>query len=163
MPLRPILAVPDPRLRQPSIAVETFDIALMRLGEDLVDTLLSTSGIGLSAPQIGVNKRVIVLELSRRSRDPEILVNPRVLGTSTMGIVEESCLSIPGVSERVVRATHLRFRAQTLTGRVIERDADGMEAVCIQHEIDHLEGRLFVDRLPLQRRLWLRLKGFPIG
>jgi peptide deformylase len=157
MALRTILTLPDPRLREVSSPVATFDDALNGLIRDLSETLRSTSGIGLSAPQIGELQRVIVLDLSERRAPPKVLINPEILHTSARGWVEESCLSIPGISGNVIRATRLRVRAQNPSGEWVEEDVEGMEAVCVQHELDHLDGRLFIDRLAWPRRLWLRL------
>jgi peptide deformylase len=159
VPIRPILTVPDTRLRLTSAPVTTIGPEVQALAKDLVDTLLSTSGIGISAPQIGVNVRLIVLELSDRTRAAEVLLNPEILSSFVPGLVEESCLSIPGVEAKVIRATRLRFRAQTLTGEWVEREAEGMEAVCLQHEVDHLNGVLLTDRISALKRLWLRFRG----
>jgi len=158
MPTRPILQYPDPRLRMGSEPVDVFDEGLGHLIADLRDTLLSSpSGIGLSAPQIGELRRVVLLDLSESRDQPEIYVNPEILNASTPGIVEESCLSLPGVTGKVLRSTELRVRAQDAEGQDFERDLSGMHAVCLQHEVDHLEGKLFIDRLSWLQRLWLRL------
>jgi peptide deformylase len=159
MPPRTLLLHPDLRLRAVSEPVEDFDDGLRRLVEDLRDTLLaSASGIGLSAPQIGELQRVILLDLSEARDQPEVYVNPEILSATTPGIVEESCLSIPGVTGKVLRSTEVRIRAQDVDGGRFERDLSGMHAVCFQHEVDHLEGRLFIDRLSWIQRLLLRVK-----
>ncbi len=150
-----ILEYPDPRLRERSAPVTAFDQALGRLVNDLLETLAAKGGIGLSAPQVGVGQRAAVLDLSGDHTAPEIYVNPQILGRSAIGFVEESCLSVPGVVGNVFRATRLRVRAQDCSGALFERDLDGMHAVCLQHEIDHLEGRLFIDRLWFWRRLMI--------
>jgi peptide deformylase len=151
-----ILEYPDPRLRQRCAAVASFDAELRQLVKDLLDTLHATSGIGLSAPQIGALHRVLVMDHSGDATAPEVYVNPLLLARSAIGIVEESCLSVPGVSGNVVRATRVRVQAQDQTGTSFERDVEGMPAVCLQHEIDHLDGKLFIDRLMPWRRLMLR-------
>lgn len=151
-----ILEYPDPRLRQRSLAVTTFDSALFRLVEDLLDTLYAKGGIGLSAPQVGEPWQVAVADLSGTRSAPRVYVNPEILTRSRPAIVEESCLSVPGVVGKVLRSTRLRVRARDTTGASFEQDLADMDAVCLQHEVDHLMGKLFIDRLsPLRRlRLW---------
>ena len=156
MALLDILEYPDPRLRVPARSVSAFDASLETLVEDLVDTLRATKGIGLAAPQAGDRRAVLVIDLSEGASPPQVYVNPEILASAVPGLVEESCLSVPGVVGNVVRATELRVRAQDLGGESFERNLSGMEAVCLQHEMDHLAGRLFVDRLPLLRRLRIR-------
>lgn len=158
MALLPILAYPDPRLRRRSLRVDTFDASLDTLIADLCETLRASRGIGLAAPQTGDLRQVLVVDLSDGSAPPEVYVNPEILSRSTPGLVEESCLSVPGVIGNVVRATQLRVRAQSSRGEVFERELDGMHAVCLQHEMDHLAGRLFVDHLSPLRRILIRLR-----
>jgi peptide deformylase len=152
----PILEYPDPRLRLRSQPVTTFDAELERLIDDLFDTLYATTGIALSAPQTGDLRQVLVVDLSRDAADPQVYVNPQLLSRAVPGIVEESCLSVPGVVGNVIRATQVRVRAQEPSGSTIERDLEGMNAVCLQHEMDHFDGKLFLDRLSLIRRLQVR-------
>ncbi len=154
-----ILQYPDPRLRERSAPVTTFGSALGSLVDDLLETLYSTEAIGLSAPQVGVLRQVIVMDLSGRTSEPQVYVNPEILMCRRRGLVEESCLSVPGVVGNVVRATQVRIRARDRTGEIFERNLEGMHAVCVQHEMDHLVGTLFVDRLSWLRRLRLRLAG----
>ncbi|MDJ0868354.1 MAG: peptide deformylase [Myxococcota bacterium] len=156
MALRPILEYPDPRLRLRARPVDRFDAELDGLVEDLIETLYATKGIGLSAPQVDDRRRVLVMDLSGDASAPQVYVNPEIRSKSTPGLVEESCLSVPGVVANVVRATELKVRAQDRTGATFERELVAMEAVCLQHEIDHLDGKLFVDRLSLLRRLRIR-------
>ena len=158
MSQRPILEYPDPRLRQRATPVTTFDDAVGRLVDDLFDTLYATSGIGLSAPQLGALQRVLIMDHSGNASAPEVYVNPELLQRSAIGLVEESCLSVPGVTGNVFRATRVKVRAQDQRGAAFERELEGMPAVCLQHEIDHLEGKLFIDRLMPWRRLLLRLR-----
>jgi len=153
----PILEYPDPRLRLRAAPVVTFDARLARLIDDLLETLYSTTGIALSAPQTGIQLQVLVVDLSGNASAPHVYVNPEVLASSAPALVEESCLSVPGVVGNVVRATQLRIRARDRYGEVFERDLDGMHAVCLQHEMDHLAGKLFVDRLSLFQRLRTRI------
>jgi peptide deformylase len=152
----PILEYPDPRLRLRAQPVATFDADLSRLIDDLLETLYASRGIGLAAPQIGERRQVLVVDLSGNASSPEVFVNPEILASAVPGLVEESCLSVPGVVGDVVRATTLRVRAWDREGRSFERTVDGMLAVCLQHEMDHLAGKLFIDRLSLFRRLRIR-------
>lgn len=152
----PILEYPDPRLRLRAQPVVAFDADLSRLIDDLLETLYASQGIGLAAPQIGERRQVLVVDLSGNASSPEVFVNPEILASAVPGLVEESCLSVPGVVGDVVRATTLRVRAWDREGRSFERTVDGMLAVCLQHEMDHLAGKLFIDRLSLFRRLRIR-------
>jgi len=158
VPERPILEYPDPRLRERSAPVASFDDTVARLVDDLFDTLYATSGIGLSAPQLGTLQRVLVMDHSGSATAPEVYVNPELLQRSATGSVEESCLSVPGITGSVFRPTRVRVRAHDRTGATFERDLEGMPAVCLQHEIDHLDGKLFIDRLMPWRRLLIRLR-----
>jgi len=153
----PILEYPDPRLRQRAEPVAAFDAELERLVDDLLETLYGTTGIGLSAPQAGIRRQVLVMDLSGSASAPDVYINPKILTRALPGLVEESCLSVPGVVGNVVRATQVRVSARDPAGVVFERDLEGMHAVCLQHEMDHLAGKLFVDRLSLLRRLQARL------
>jgi peptide deformylase len=155
----PILEYPDPRLRLRAEQVTTFDHALGKLTDDLVETLHVSGGIGLSAPQAGIQLQVLVIDLSGGASAPHVYVNPQILTRSAPGLVEESCLSVPGIVGNVVRATQLRVLARDVAGAVFESDLEGMHAVCLQHEMDHLVGKLFVDRLSLLRRLRTRVAG----
>lgn len=152
----PILEYPDPRLRRRAERVDRFDADLARLVEGLLETLYATGGIGLCAPQVNDPRQVLVIDLSGNASDPQVYVNPDILASAVPALVEESCLSVPGFVGNVVRATQLRVRAQDPTGAFFERELEGMAAVCLQHEMDHLEGRLFVDRLSFFQRLRFR-------
>jgi peptide deformylase len=112
--------------------------------------------MGLSAPQVGAMRRVAVIEVDRGASSPAVYANPEILARSTPGLIEESCLSVPGVVGLVWRATKVKVRACDQLGRTFERELDGMHAVCLQHEIDHLDGKLFIDRLWLVKRLLVR-------
>lgn len=140
-------------LRQCAASVDRFDGSLARLAQDLIDTLLPTTGIGISAPQLGQAKRVVVLELSDRTAAAEVFVNPAVVSKSGFGVIQESCLSLPGIKGNVIRATNVLVQAFTLDGVAFERQLEGMAAVAMLHEIDHLDGVLFIDRLTLPGRL----------
>lgn len=157
MAIRPIIEVPDERLRQISAPVERFDSALAELMEDLFDTMAHTAGIGMSAPQLGDLQRALVVHVPDDDYGSQAYINPEVLASAAPGFIEESCLSVPGVVGNVFRRTRVHVRAQDVTGEYFEREVDGMHAVCLQHEIDHLDGKLFTDRLSWLKKLRLRL------
>jgi len=147
-----VLEYPDARLRQRAAPVRAFDAALLRLVDDLCDTLRAGGAIGLAAPQVGVALQVLVVDVGAGAAAPEVYVNPRIVAQHRHGMVEESCLSLPGFVDSVKRPIALRVQACDAQGRAFERELDGMRAVCLHHEIDHLQGRLFLDRLPFWRR-----------
>jgi peptide deformylase len=126
------------------------------LVEGLLETLRAAGGIGLSAPQVGDPRRVSVIDLSGDGSAPEVFVNPDILARERWAIVEESCLSVPGVEGKLMRATRVRARAVDPTGAPFVRDLEDMHAVCLQHEVDHLDGTLFIDRLSPLHRLRMR-------
>jgi len=156
MTCRAILEYPDPRLRRRAQTVVNFDATLQGLVDDLFETLYASRGIGLAAPQIDVPLQVVAIDISGTASAPQVFINPLILARSRIGTVEESCLSLPGVSGLVKRPTQLRVRAQDRNGVAFERDLDGLLAVCLGHEIDHLAGRLFIDALSFFQRLRLR-------
>ena len=151
-----ILEYPDPRLRLQAKPVTQFDETLAELIDNLLETLHATKGIGLSAPQVNDQRQVLVIDLSGNASASQVYINPAILSKAAWGLVEESCLSVPGITGNVVRATEVRVRALDRAGETFERDLTGMEAVCLQHEMDHLAGKLFIDRLSLFRRLRMR-------
>lgn len=152
MALLTILHHPDPRLRIKAAPVEAFDASLERLAADMLETMYAAPGIGLAATQVDVHRRVLVADVSREQNQPICLVNPVLLETTGEEEMEEGCLSVPGIYETVQRADRIRVRARNVRGEAFDLEADGLLAVCIQHEMDHLEGRLFVDYLsPLKR------------
>lgn len=153
----PIIEYPDPRLRLRAEPVSVFDATLARLVDDLLETLYATGGIGLSAPQAAIRRQVLVMDLSGNASAPQVYINPEILASAVPALVEETCLSVPGIVGNLVRATRLRVRAQDPAGQVFEQDLEDMHAVCLQHELDHLTGRLFIDHLSLVRRLRIRL------
>ena len=152
----PILEDPDPRLLETSSPVIDFDTHLTALVSDLFDTLAVRGGLGLSAPQTGRLQRVLVVHVPDDAFGPMAYINPEVLKTAAPGLVEEGCMSVPGVLGNVIRPTQIRVRAQDPRGTWFERDLSGMHAVCVQHEIDHLEGKLFIDRLSWFRRMRIK-------
>ncbi len=147
-----ILEYPDTRLRTPALPVADFGAGIGGLVDDLVDTLHATSAIGLSAPQLDDSRQVLVMDLSAERSRPEVYINPRVLARARFGLVEERCLSVPGVAVNVLRATRIQVRAVDVDGIEFERELSGMHAVCLQHEMDHFDGKILVDRLNWFRR-----------
>jgi peptide deformylase len=158
MALRTILEYPDPRLRTRAQPVTRFDADLEALTADLLETMYAAPGIGLAATQIDVHLRVIVIDLSAEHDQPLVLINPQILSREGEASTEEGCLSVPGIFDEVRRAAKIRLRFQDVRGEVLERDYGDIEAVCIQHEMDHLEGKLFVDYLSDLKRERIRKK-----
>ncbi|HEY8004122.1 MAG TPA: peptide deformylase [Phenylobacterium sp.] len=155
MALREILVVPDPMLKQVSKPVERVDDALRALMDDMLETMYAAPGIGLAAIQIGVAKRVIVMDISRQEdpREPRYFVNPEILWASEETLpYEEGCLSVPEIYDEVERPAKVKLRYLNYQGETIEEDAEGLYAVCIQHEMDHLDGVLFIDHLSRLKR-----------
>ena len=158
MALLQILEFPDPRLRNRAQPVAQVDAALRTLVDDMFETMYAAPGIGLAATQVNVAKRVLVLDLSERRNEPLALINPEILQRAGIEETEEGCLSVPGYFDKVTRAEQIRVRALDRDGKQIEFDADGLLAVCIQHEMDHLDGKLFVDYLSELKRTRIRKK-----
>lgn len=156
MALREVLVFPDQRLREQAQAVEGVDEPIKELAADMLETMYHESGIGLAATQIGVAKRVIVIDISEQRDDPLVLINPQVIESSGELVREEGCLSVPGYYDEVTRAAEIRYRALDLDGNVSDGEAEGLLAVCIQHEIDHLDGKLFIDYLSEIKRKRVR-------
>ena len=147
-----ILEYPDPRLRKVAAPVTKFDGALVKLVRDMAETMYAAPGVGLAATQVDVHKRVIVIDTSDAKDDLLVLVNPEIVMAEGEAECEEGCLSVPGYYDKVTRAARITVRARNERGEPIERTADGLLAVCIQHEMDHLLGKVFVDYLsPLKR------------
>ncbi len=153
-----ILEYPDPRLRTRAQPVEQFDAALGKLIDDMFETMYEAPGIGLAASQVDVHRRLIVMDVTEDRSQPLVFINPEILSRDGAEKSEEGCLSVPGVFDDVERAARVRVRAQDKTGAVFERDLDGVVAVCVQHEMDHLEGKLFVDYLSDLKRDRIRKK-----
>ncbi len=158
MALRTILEYPDPRLRTRAQPVTRFDPALGTLVDDLFETMYAAPGIGLAATQVDVHQRVIVIDISPERNQPLTIINPQILAREGEASTEEGCLSVPGIFDEVKRAAKIRLRAQQRDGTFFEADYDDILAVCIQHEIDHLEGKLFVDYLSDLKRERIRKK-----
>ena len=153
-----ILHFPDPRLRNKALPVEKVDDEIRQLAQDMLETMYEAPGIGLAATQVNVQKRVIVIDISEDKSEPLVLVNPELIETNGEREFQEGCLSVPEAYELVTRADTIRFKALDLDGNPFERDAEGLLATCVQHEIDHLDGKLFVDYLSNLKRDRIRKK-----
>jgi peptide deformylase len=153
-----ILEYPDPRLRTLAAPVEQVDDALRALIDDMFETMYDAPGIGLAASQVDVHKRFLVLDVSEEKDQPLVLINPEILERQGEQVCQEGCLSVPGVYAEVSRAESIRVRALDRDGKSFELQADGLLAVCIQHEMDHLDGKLFVDHLSMLKREMLKKK-----
>ena len=160
MALLTILAYPDPRLRRVASPVTAFTPDVQKLVRDMAETMYAAPGVGLAATQVDVHKRILVIDLSETRDVLRVYANPRILAEEGEAECEEGCLSVPGFYDKVTRAARIRVRAEDARGETFEHEADGMLAVCIQHEMEHLEGKIFVDHLsPLkQARLVARLR-----
>lgn len=153
MSILTILEFPDDRLRHKAVPVETVDDSIRQLVDDMFETMYAAPGIGLAATQVNVRKCVIVIDISEEKNAPLCLINPQILQKQGTEEMEEGCLSVPGYFEKVCRANAVRVKALDRDGKPFEMDADGVLAVCIQHEMDHLQGKLFIDYLsPLKRQ-----------
>jgi len=160
MAIRPILIAPDPRLKAVSTPVETVDAEIRKLALDMADSMYAAEGIGLAAVQIGVAKRVIVMDLDQKDgkKNWRVFINPKITWASEeMATFEEGCLSVPEIWDDVERPARIKAEYLDLDGKKIEIEADGMLATCLQHEMDHLEGVLFIDHFSrLKRSIALR-------
>lgn len=153
-----ILEFPDPRLRTRAQPVRIFDDALQRLIADMFETMYAAPGIGLAATQVNVHRQLLVMDTSQDKNQPQVFINPEILSRDGVEVSEEGCLSVPSVFEEIERAARVSARAQNADGSVFERDLVGLDAVCLQHEMDHLAGKLFVDYLSSLKRERIRRK-----
>jgi peptide deformylase len=151
-----ILEYPDPRLRKKAEPVSNIDDALRQLADDMLETMYAAKGVGLAASQVDVHKRLLVLDVSDTRDRGLVLINPEIVSAEGRAPGEEGCLSLPGIYDKLERAARIRVRALDRQGAPFELTADGMLAVCIQHEMDHLEGKLFVDYLSELKRQLIR-------
>ncbi len=158
MALLTILTFPDTRLHKVAAPVTEFDGALRKLVSDMAATMYAAPGVGLAATQVNVHKRVITLDTSDAHDDLLVLVNPRIVRENGRHVHEEGCLSVPGVYEEVERAEHIEFEYQDVTGAIQRRSATGLLAVCVQHEMDHLKGKVFVEYLSRLKQARIRAK-----
>ena len=151
-----ILEYPDARLRTRAVPINAVDDAVRRLAADLLETMYAANGVGLAATQVDVHRRLIVIDVSDSRDQPLTLINPELLSAEGRGPGEEGCLSVPGIYDKVPRATKIRIAALNLQGERFEMEAEGLLGVCIQHEMDHLEGKVFVDYLSELKRKLIR-------
>lgn len=158
MSILTILTYPDPRLHKIAAPVSQFDAALEKLVDDMAETMYAAPGVGLAATQVNVHKRVIVIDTSETHDDLVVLINPRIIKANGRRMHEEGCLSVPGVYEDVERAEHIVFEAQDVTGNTFQRSATELLAVCVQHEMDHLKGKVFVEYLSRLKQARIRAK-----
>lgn len=156
--LRQILHYPDPRLRRKAEPVAEVTDAIRSLVADMAETMYQAPGIGLAAIQVGVLKRVVVIDLSEERNQLQVFINPEIRERDGEQILEEGCLSVPGIFEPVTRAGRVRVRALDRDGQPFELEASGLLATCIQHEIDHLDGKVFVDYLSRLKQQRIRKK-----
>lgn len=158
MALLPILHYPDPRLHQSATPVTEFTAELKQLAEDMTETMYAAPGVGLAAPQVNVHQRLIVVDVSEDKNGLMVLVNPQIIAREGEQEYEEGCLSVPGIYGKITRAARVKVKAQDLEGAPFEVEADGLLAVCLQHEIDHLDGKVFVDYLSQLKQNRIRTK-----
>jgi peptide deformylase len=151
-----ILEYPDPRLRTKAQPVDLVDDELRRLAADMLETMYAAPGIGLAATQVDVHRRMLVADISEEQDTPHIFINPEILERRGTEVMEEGCLSVPGFYESVTRSEWVRVRALNLEGNSFEVELDGLLAVVVQHEMDHLDGKLFVDYLSDLKRQRIR-------
>jgi peptide deformylase len=160
MALLPILEYPDPRLKKVAAPVPAVTPEIRKLVADMAETMYAAPGVGLAATQVDIHKRVIVIDVSEQKDELRVFINPELLTAEGEAECEEGCLSVPGYYDKVTRAARIRVRALNERGDAFELDAEGLLAVCIQHEMDHLQGKVFVEYLsPLKRaRLAAKLR-----
>lgn len=153
-----ILEFPDPRLRTKAVAVAEVNDGIRRLIDDMTETMYAANGVGLAATQVNVHQRLVVIDVSEERNEPRAFINPEIISREGVEVSEEGCLSVPGSYEDVERAQMVTVRALDRNGVEFTLQADGLLAVCIQHELDHLEGKLFVDYLSELKRTRIRKK-----
>lgn len=158
MALLTILEFPDPRLRTKAAPVPQVDANLRQLIDDMTETMYAANGVGLAATQVNVHQRVVVIDVSEERNEPRAFINPEIVAREGVEVTEEGCLSVPGAYEQVQRAERVAVRALDRSGAQFTLEAEGLLAVCIQHELDHLEGKLFVDYLSDLKRTRIRKK-----
>ena len=158
MPLLPILRFPDPRLKTVAVPVEKIDDGIRRLARDMAETMYEAPGIGLAATQVDVHQQLIVIDASETRDELLVLVNPQLVESDGTQVCEEGCLSVPGIYDKVERAEHVVVRFLDLDGKTQTVEADGLLAVCLQHEMDHLQGRVFVEHLSLLKQMRIKAK-----
>ena len=158
MPILNILRYPDARLHKIAVPVTVFDESLKKLVADMAETMYAAPGIGLAATQVDVHKQVIVVDVSERKDSLVVLVNPEIVEATGESDIEEGCLSVPGIYELVQRAERVKVRAYDQNGKAFTLEAQGLLAVCIQHEMDHLQGKVFLEHLSQLKQQRIRAK-----
>jgi len=153
-----VLRFPDNRLRKKAVPVEIIDDNCRSLAKDMLETMYHSHGIGLAATQVNIQKRLVIIDLSSEKNEAMYLINPEILSSEGTEESQEGCLSVPEYFDTVTRAEKVKYRYMDLNGEVIENEADGLLSICIQHEIDHLDGKLFIDYLSPMKRQRLRKK-----
>jgi peptide deformylase len=157
MALLPILKFPDPRLHTVAKPVQEVDDRIRKLVKDMAETMYDAPGVGLAATQVDVHERVVVIDVSESGNELLVLINPEITWKSEeLKVYEEGCLSVPDTYDKVERAASIRFKAQDENGQWYEKEADGLLAVCVQHELDHLDGKVFVEYLSVLKRERIR-------
>lgn len=158
MALLPILRFPDPRLKKIAAPVDKIDAGIRRLAADMAETMYEAPGIGLAATQVDVHRRVVVIDVSEEKNDLRVFINPEIDDCQGLALGEEGCLSVPGIYDKVERAERVTVRYLDLDGKPQVLAAEGLLAVCIQHEIDHLNGKVFVDHLSQLKQMRIKSK-----
>ena len=158
MALLPILRFPDPRLRKVAAPVTNIGDSIRRLAADMAETMYEAPGIGLAATQVDVHQRLIVIDVSETKNELLVLINPEIVADEGEQVGEEGCLSVPGIFDKVERAERVTVRYLDLEGKARTLEADGLLAVCIQHEMDHLQGKVFVDHLSQLKQTRIKSK-----
>ena len=154
----PILVYPDPRLHKKAAPIERVDAEIRRLAADMAETMYAAPGVGLAASQVDVHKQLIVIDVSEDKSQLQVFINPEILARDGECEGEEGCLSVPGIYDVVIRSAWIRVRALGLDGQPFELEADGLLAVCIQHEMDHLQGKVFVEYLSRLKQTRIKSK-----
>jgi peptide deformylase len=153
-----ILEFPDERLRKKAVAVQMVDGKIKKLVDDMLETMYEAKGVGLAATQVNIQQRIVVIDVSEEKDKPLCLINPEIIEKDGVEESEEGCLSVPGFFEKVKRAEHIRVKALNREGQPFEFEANELLAVCVQHELDHLEGKLFVDYISSLKRQRIKKK-----
>lgn len=158
MSILTILEFPDDRLRKKAAVVKVVDASIKKLADDMLQTMYESRGIGLAATQVNRQQRIIVIDISEEKNEPQYFINPEIIEKDGVEESEEGCLSVPGFYEKVKRAQHVRVKALDKEGKPFELEARDLLAVCLQHEIDHLDGKLFVDYISALKRQRIKTK-----
>ena len=158
MALLPILRFPDPRLKKVALPVDNVDDEVRRLAHDMAETMYEAPGIGLAATQVDVHRRVIVIDISETRDQLLVVINPELIASEGEQVGEEGCLSVPGIYDKVERAERVVVRYLDLDGNVQTIEAEGLLAVCLQHEMDHLQGKVFVEHLSPLKQMRIKNK-----